>query len=640
MNKTLKNIANIALITLIISTGMALQAQVRPYRVSDRQIQTLLNRIENRTDAFKTQLARSLDNSTLDGTRREDSINAFVSDFENATNQLKDRFSARNSAAGDVQEVLDKAAFINRFMLNHTMSRASETQWTRIRTDLNTLAGYYRVAVNWNDKVVTPTYPGPYTATDAQMRTLLGRLQQRSIAFRDSYQRWSDRFDRPTNPSASYDISRDLTDFDRELNALSRSFSNNRNSNQVADVLKAALPINRFVGTNRTSREVTSDWALVRTDLDTLASYYRVSWNWNDTITPIDPYGRLDSRLTGTYRLNTGQSDNVRAIVDKAIINANYGSNRGDRMQQNLERRLRSPEYLAFEMNGQQINMSAANGEMLTLTADGVAQSETQNGRKITTTVTATDRDLTINYEGNRINDYYVNFMPERNGQLKVTRRVYLEGQNETVTVTSVYDKTSQLPQWNVAGGPSNSPGGLNINQFLVPNNTRIIATLDRPLSTKTAKDGDHFSMTVTSPSQYYGDVIEGNVIGEKSGVFSGRANLSLSFDSIRRGGKIYKFAGIVEEVRDADGDMINVNNEGQIRDSNQTTKTVTRAGLGAAIGAIIGAIAGGGSGAAIGAGVGAGAGAGTVILQGRDNLDLSTGSVFTITATAPANTR
>ena len=73
-------------------------------------------------------------------------------------------------------------------------------------------------------------------------------------------------------------------------------------------------------------------------------------------------------------------------------------------------------------------------------------------------------------------------------------------------------------------------------------------------------------------------------------------------------------------------------------RDTNQGVTTATRAGIGAVLGAIIGAIAGGGQGAAISAGVGAGAGAGSVLITGRDNIELGPGSAFNITATAPAN--
>ena len=81
------------------------------------------------------------------------------------------------------------------------------------------------------------------------------------------------------------------------------------------------------------------------------------------------------------------------------------------------------------------------------------------------------------------------------------------------------------------------------------------------------------------------------------------------------------------------------VTNEGTVRDTSQTQTTVVRAGIGAVLGAIIGAVAGGGQGAAIGAGVGAGAGAGSVLITGRDNIELGAGSTFNITATAPANT-
>jgi hypothetical protein len=52
----------------------------------------------------------------------------------------------------------------------------------------------------------------------------------------------------------------------------------------------------------------------------------------------------------------------------------------------------------------------------------------------------------------------------------------------------------------------------------------------------------------------------------------------------------------------------------------------------------IIGAIAGGGKGAAIGAAVGAGTGAGSVLIQGRDELDLPSGTEVTIRASSPRN--
>ncbi len=449
MNKILINFTYFTLITLMVTFSAT--AQNRAYRVSDRQVQTLVNRIENNTDAFKSEINRTLDNSNIDGTRQEDSLNSIVSNFENATNDLRNNFSSRRSTSADVQEVLQRAQFINSFMRNNRMSQMSQNLWTRIRTDLNTLAGYYQVNARWNDTITPTGGQYGYTVTDTQMRDLLYRLTQRSSAFNQSYNRWSNRYN---NQSGSYNtISQDISDYIQALNNLNRNY-NNRNAGNVDLVLRPSAAINSYIASNRTNNDVTSKWNLVRGDLTTLASYYRVSWNWNNNV-PTYPntgnqYGNFDSRLTGTYRLNTGMSDNVTTIVYNAMRSANYDDNQEDRARRTLERRLQSPETLSFEKRGQQVTMSSSNAPSVSLTADGSKQTETSpNGRTVTTMVTATNRDLTINYEGDRMNDYYVSFAPASNGQLRVTRRVYLENQNTTVTATSVYDKTSDTPQWN-----------------------------------------------------------------------------------------------------------------------------------------------------------------------------------------------
>jgi hypothetical protein len=542
MNNFIDKLTGFVFLAVVFSAAVSVSAQ-RPYRVADTQVQAVITRIETRTETFRQQVARfeNRNNTNQNGSQ----LSTLVADFESATENLSNNFTARNSSTNDVQDVLNRATFIENYMRNNRVANAAQTQWNQIRMDLNTLAGYYRVSWNW-DRM--PNYP-------------------------------------------------------------------NNNSN---------YPNDRYNDRNN------------------------------------DGFNRrgIDARLTGTYRLNTSQSDNVLSVIDRAISgNSNYGNqnNGRDRVRRMLERRLTAPEMLVIEKRGQEITMASSMSQQVSFNADGVSRSETnQNGRTVQTRVSATNNDLTINYEGDRMNDFYVSFMPMNNGQLRVTRRVYLENRNETVTVNSVYDKTDQIARWDGINyqnnnsddrysnnNPNNNyPNNSNVNsEFIIANNTRLTATLDTPLSTRKYNDGDRFSMTVTSPAEYRGAVIEGRVNGQRSGVVSGRANLSMDFDTIRlRNGSTYRFSGIVDQVREPDGDTVSVNNEGTIRDSNQTTKTATRAGIGAALGAIIGAIAGGGSGAAIGAGVGAGAGAGSVILQGRDNLELPSGTEFTLTATAPYN--
>lgn len=112
---------------------------------------------------------------------------------------------------------------------------------------------------------------------------------------------------------------------------------------------------------------------------------------------------------------------------------------------------------------------------------------------------------------------------------------------------------------------------------------------------------------------------------------------MTLDFDTIRlRNGQTYKFAGVLTSVRTLNGDTVKVDNEGSAQGDNQTTQTVTRAGIGTAIGAIIGAVAGGGKGAAIGAVIGAAGGAGSVYVTGKENLDLPAGTELTVRSSAP----
>jgi hypothetical protein len=356
--------------------------------------------------------------------------------------------------------------------------------------------------------------------------------------------------------------------------------------------------------------------------------------------------------LTGTYRLNSSQSDNVSNIINSSVRPPYGSTTRDDRIRRNLERRLTPPGMLVVEQRNNQFTIASDLSPQVTFEADGVRRTETNpNGRVVNIRAANVGGGVEIAYEGDRANDFYLTFMPMNNGQLRVTRRVYLEDRSQTITVNSVYDRVSQYADFsrinttNTAQNyPSdNYPSNTTINNdFVIPNGTQLVATLTRGFSTANANEGDRFTMEVRSPSQYDGAIIEGYVSNtQRSGRVTGRAEVTFNFDTIRlRNGATYRFAGIIDQVRQPNGETISVNNEGAVRDRNQTTRTVTRAGIGAAIGAIIGAIAGGGQGAAIGAGIGAGAGAGTVILQGRDNLELQTGAEFVITSSAPANIR
>lgn len=173
---------------------------------------------------------------------------------------------------------------------------------------------------------------------------------------------------------------------------------------------------------------------------------------------------------------------------------------------------------------------------------------------------------------------------------------------------------------------------------FYVPNGAILSGSLQNRISTEASRENDRFSLVLDSPNEYRGAVLEGYLTGvERSGRISGSPKLTFNFERIRlRNGQTYDFAGILQNVTDANGRIIDINNEGQIKGDSQTKETVKRGGIGAGIGAILGGILGGGKGAIIGATIGGGAGAGSVILNGKDDVELEQGSTISVQSTSP----
>lgn len=629
----------------------------RATRMNDNQIEQIIRSIERRSDVFRRSFDAALDNSRLDGTYTEDNVNEFVKNFEEATNDLRSRFNGRTAAAGDVDNVLNRAALIDQFMRTNLRQRRVQGDWTLLRGDLQRLATAYNVAFNLNGRVLPPSVVATqraYRVNDSQVETLLRRIETRSDTYRRSLNTALDR-SRFNNTGAEDNINEFVKDFENSTDMLRRNFDGRTSVDMdVSNVLVRAARIDDFMKRNL-RREYTAqrDWRNLRTDLNTLSSYYSLAFNL-DNRRSMPAYSTIgggvltnaDARFTGTYRLNVNQSSNARTVADNATryIRTN---NRAE-ISNRLFNRLEAPEMLAIERQGTRVMLASSRSPQVVLEVDGQLHVESYpNGRASNVRASFSGDTLTIVSNGDRANDFTVMFTSLDGGRrMLVTRSIYAEQLNTPIEVKSYYDRTEDSAQFNVYANNGNYNNGnysgtnQNVNNnFLVPNNTILTAALNTNVSTKTAAAGDRFTMTVRSPSQYAGAIIEGYISNpERSGRVTGRSGLTLNYETIRMSNnQTYRFAGLTESAMMANGDRVEIGTEGGVRaDDSQTKTTVERTAIGAGIGAIIGAIFGGGQGAAIGAGVGAGAGVGSVYVQGRDDLELMSGSEVTIRAGAP----
>jgi hypothetical protein len=516
----------VALLAIVVLTAGATftQAQRQTYRGTARSVRQLLLRLENRTDVFRNTL-NAQNQSRVYGGGGQD-INVLVQDLDTAVVHLRERFDQRQSTTADAQDVLNRAALVDRLLNGRNNRNAAVLRsWTNLRTDLNQLATVYNIS--WPS--ISQTYP------------------------------------------------------------------NN------------TYPPNTYPG------------------------------NTYPNGGPV--YGA--NSLTGTYRLDPSRSDDPSQAADRATQTLPYGDQ--TRLRDQLAARLEAPDQIAIDLRGRDVTLASSRAPQITFSADGTERVETNsNGRTIRARATLSGQQLIVSSTGDRATEFNVTFSPVDNGRrLNVTRTVYVQGLSRPVVVQSTYEKTSDVARFDINTGPqaypNNNPTSSG-SDFILANGETVVAVVDNDLSSATAREGDRFTATVRQPSQFEGAIIEGHVSSvQRSGRVTGRSQMTLNFDTIRlRDSRSYRFAGLLESVRNAQGDVVQIDNEGTVRDDNQTNKTVQRAAIGTAVGAIIGAIAGGGKGAAIGAIVGAGGGAGSVYVQGRDDLELTRGTELTIRATGP----
>jgi hypothetical protein len=590
--------------------------------------------------AFRGSFEQAINRSRINGSRAEDDINQSVNDFKQATDRLRDHVQNRRAGATDVEDVLKRASLIEDFMSSNALDGPAERDWRSLRADLDELARAYGVTWNW-----TGSQHVPSRLSDQQIGQLLTRTKKSADRFRHSLDRAFDR-SRIDGSREDNNINQFVEDFAETTNHLSDHFDRRQVvTSDIEDVLRCSVSIDSFMQRHQLAAQAENDWLTVRRDLDDLAQAYNVTWNWsNPRYTADERRTGLYHRLTGTYRLENGRGDDPRKAAEQAV--RTLPSDQRPGAYQRLMNRLNAPEAIAIDRNQNTVAMASSLGQRVTFEADGQVRTEQgYAGGTVNTRATLYGDQLVVTTTGNRGRDFAVTFEPIDDGRtLRVTRRINDDSLRQPVTVHSFYRKSSDEAHWDIYSTTEGTPSlpDAAAGDVGMPRGTRLVATLDTALTTRNAHAEDRFSLTTRSPSQYDGAIIQGSVSSvNASGRVSGRADMALNFDSIRlRNGRTYPFAGVIENVRTANGETMSVNAEGTVEDNSQTDEAIRRGAIGAALGAIIGAISGGGKGAAIGAVIGAAGGASTVIVQGRDQLDLPRGTELTITSSLPGSQR
>ena len=614
--------------------GILLAAGTAAAQYGNPDVRDVVRSIQTRTDTLSRTLQNASERSNSSYNINE--LDRLINDFRSSVDQIDRRYNSGRPTSGDIRVVMDRAKLIDNFLQNNRPGPGVRRDWFALRGDLDQLASAYNLNWRWSDSGYQGSGNDSYNLSSAEMRQLVDRLNNHTTTFsrflRTDLNRRIQNGRFPTGQ-----VQQQLSSLEASVIDLRNRYNGRQfNSTAVRNLLQSAAYLNNFMSDQQLSYQTQNSWTPLRQDLDRLASAYNIAWDWSN-VQGGGSYGRTGD-LTGTFRLNPSQGDDPRSAVDAATRNLSLAERQ--RVYDALMRRLDPPQMLAIDRRGTDVTIASSRAPQINFNADGREQVETnQNGRTVRVRAQLLGDELSITRTGDRAQDFTVTFETVDGGRrLLVTRSLYSDRITQPVTVRNYYDRISDVAQLNIYD--TNRESGIvnNSTGFVIPNGTELVAELNNQLSSENVRPNDRFTMTVRSPSQFDGATIEGYVASvNRSGRITGRSDMTLDFDTIRlRDGRTYRFAGILESVRTPNGDVVPVDNEGAVRDSDQTNRTVTRTAIGSAVGAIIGAIAGGGRGAAIGAVVGAGAGAGSVYVQGRNDLVLNSGTEMTIRATGP----
>ena len=120
-----------------------------------RNLRNVAERIKDRSKSLERSVDRLLDNSRVDGTRREDHINQDVREFRKAADRFRSRVDNngrdRNRGYQEAQNLLQSANHAERMLARLRVDSRTYADWREIKQDLRIVANAYGLSYNGNN---------------------------------------------------------------------------------------------------------------------------------------------------------------------------------------------------------------------------------------------------------------------------------------------------------------------------------------------------------------------------------------------------------------------------------------------------------------------------------------------------------
>ena len=112
-------------------------------RLADKDVKSLIERINDGRDRFEGALDDKVKNGILRGANGEVNVKNFLNDFQESIERLKDRMKPEYAASAEAGTVLRQASQISNYFGRQPAGTRGESEWNRLATDLKALATAY-----------------------------------------------------------------------------------------------------------------------------------------------------------------------------------------------------------------------------------------------------------------------------------------------------------------------------------------------------------------------------------------------------------------------------------------------------------------------------------------------------------------
>jgi hypothetical protein len=151
--RTLKfSIFAAAVFALALPAAAGAQWDNRGYgRYDDRGLRDSVHRLDSLAKNFERDMDRALDRSRVNGSRREDQINAEVHQFRNAVGDLKSRVGNGrdlNRSADEARRVMQEAQQVDRVARPRWYDSRLASEWSQIQQELRYIGNVYGFRYN------------------------------------------------------------------------------------------------------------------------------------------------------------------------------------------------------------------------------------------------------------------------------------------------------------------------------------------------------------------------------------------------------------------------------------------------------------------------------------------------------------